>query len=167
MIYLPILIMNILQRSYDKMTAPKFLASYSTIIEELDISHPSKYMFYAIFFMRRMVYVFMLVLFTTKITIAIAGHCVASSFMILYILIAKPFKRRVSSFLTIVGELFVMAFHIVGLAVIDPNQPDDENEQFGFLIVLILAVFFVISFISIVAQVIPDLVNECRARSKK
>ena len=63
LIYLPIVIMNILQKHYDKLTRTKFRIQYGPIIDELDLSHPSKYMFYAIFLMRRIVFVFLIVLF--------------------------------------------------------------------------------------------------------
>ena len=121
MIYLPILIMNILQRNYDRLSHPKFLAQYSTVIDELDLSHPSKYMYYAIFLMSRVVYVFLLVLFANNVILSIACHAASSAVMIIYVLIAKPFKRKITAFLTITGELFVTAFHVVALGITNPN----------------------------------------------
>ena len=113
--------MNILQRNYDRLSHPKFLAQYSTVIDELDLSHPSKYMYYALFLMRRVVYVFLLVLFADSVTLSIACHATSSAVMILYVLVAKPFKRRITAFLTITGELFVTAFHVVAIGLTDPN----------------------------------------------
>jgi hypothetical protein len=55
--------MNILQRNYDKLENKKFLAMYNTIISELDLSHPSKYMFYSMYFLRRIIFTFLIVLF--------------------------------------------------------------------------------------------------------
>jgi len=166
-IYLPILIMNILQRSYDRLSHPKFLGQYSTIIAEMDLSHPSKYMFYAVFLMRRIIFVFMLVLFASSPTTGIGAHCGTALLMILYVLIAKPFKRRITAVLTILGELFVIGFHLIGLGILNPDQPDDENTQFGFIVVAMLAVFLLIAFICILVQVISDIVTEWKARSQK
>ena len=127
MIYLPILFMNILQRSYDRLDHPKFVTAYHAIIHELDLSHPSKYMFYAVFLMRRIVYVFFIVLFSEKLLIAIATQSASSVLMILYVLIARPFKRKVTAVLTIFGELFLAGFHLIGMGIQDPDQPDAQN----------------------------------------
>lgn len=127
MIYLPILIMNILQRNYDKLNHPKFLSQYNTVVTDLDLSHPSKYMYFAVFLMRRIIYVFMLVLFSDKANVAVASHAVASIFVILYVLIGRPFMRKAVTILTIMGELGIVAFHAIGLGVTDPDQPDAEN----------------------------------------
>lgn len=167
MIYLPILIMNILQRNYDKLTHPKFLAQYNTVVTDLDLSHPSKYMYYAVFLMRRIIYVFMLVLFSDKTNIAVIAHAVVAVFVILYILIGKPFLRKTLTILTILGELGIVAFHAVGLGVTDPDQPDAENQQFGFLIVLILAVLLLSGLLLVIIQIISDCVTECKSSGKK
>jgi hypothetical protein len=159
--------MNIIQRSYDRLSHPKFLGQYSTIIAEMDLSHPSKYMFYAVFLMRRIIFVFMLVLFASSPTTGIGAHCGTALLMILYVLIAKPFKRRITAVLTILGELFVIGFHLIGLGILNPDQPDDENTQFGFIVVAMLAVFLLIAFICILVQVISDIVTEWKARSQK
>jgi hypothetical protein len=130
----------------------------------LDLSHPSKYMFYAVFLMRRIIFVFMLVLFTQSPVISIGVHCGASMFMIMFVLVAKPFTTKLPAALTILGELFVMAFHLVGLGIDDPDQPDDQNQQFGFLIVLMISVFIVVSFLSVIIQAGIDIIAECRRR---
>jgi hypothetical protein len=82
-------------------------------------------MYYSIFLMRRVIYAFMLVLFTSKPLIAVIAHSSVCLLMILYVLIAKPFKKKVTAFLTIIGELFVSFIHLIGLGIIDPDQPDD------------------------------------------
>ena len=87
--------------------------------------------------------------------------------MILYVLIAKPFTRKYTAFITIFGEIFVAGIHATGLGIIDPDQPDDQNTQFGFLIVGMLFIFLLISLLLIVIQSIQDLVKECKARSQK
>jgi hypothetical protein len=158
--------MNILQRSYDKLANPKFVVQYHTIIDELDLSHPSKYMYYAVFLMRRIVYVFLIVLFTEKLMLAVATQSASSALMILYVLIARPFKRRVTAMLTILGELFVTGFHVIGLGINDPNQSDEQNKQFGFIVVGMLAIFMIISFVTIFIQVIGDLMAAGKAASK-
>jgi hypothetical protein len=127
MIYLPILIMNILQRNYDKLNHPKFLAQYQTVIVDLDLTHPSKYMYFAVFLMRRIVFAFMLVLFSDKTTVAVGAHGAASLFIMLYILIGKPFTNRTMTWMTLMGEMGIVAFHVIGLGVTDPDQPDEEN----------------------------------------
>ena len=128
MIYFPILIMNILQKNYDKLDKSKFLDQFSTIIVELDITHPSKYMYYAIFLMRRIIFVFIMILMADKTIYCLAAQCATSVFLILYVLIAKPFKRRITAVLTILGEIALMCFHFVSLAILNPDQPDDENQ---------------------------------------
>lgn len=121
MIYLPILFMNILQSNYDKLDKPKFVTAYYPIIEDVDLSHPSKYMYYSVFLMRRVVYVFMLVLFTGSPLVAVIGHSSVSLLVILYVLVAKPFKRKITAFLTVLGEVFVAGLHAVGLGIINPD----------------------------------------------
>ena len=78
-------------------------------------------MYYALFLMRRVVYVFLLILFADSVTLSIVCHAVSSAVMILYVLVAKPFKRRITTFLTITGELFVTAFHVVAIGLTDKN----------------------------------------------
>lgn len=167
MIYLPILFMNILQQNYDKLDQPKFLAQYSTIIDELDLSHPSKYMYYSIFLMRRVIYVFLLVLFSDKPLFAVVGHGGVGGLLILYVLIAKPFKKKVTAVMTIFGEIFIIGLHAIGLGIMNPDQPDEENTKFGFMIVGILFAFFLVSIVAIFYQVISDLVAECKSRSQQ
>jgi hypothetical protein len=167
MIYIPILFMNILQQNYDKLDKPKFVTAFYPIIDELDLSHPSKYMYYSIFLMRRVIYVFMLVLFTEAPMVAVIGHSSMCLLMILYVLIAKPFKKKITAFLTILGELFVAGIHTIGLGIIDPDQPDNENTQFGFFIVGMLFLFLIACLLSIMYQVLSDLITECKARSAK
>ena len=167
MIYLPILFMNILQRSYDRLDHPKFVTSFHAIINELDLSHPSKYMFYAVFLMRRIVYVFLVVLFSENLLVAVASQSASSVLMILYVLIARPFKRRVTAVLTIFGELFVAGFHAIGMGIQDPDQPDAENQQFGFVIVGMLAAYMGLALISIIVQVIGDLVAAGKAAKEE
>jgi hypothetical protein len=121
-------------------------------------------MYYAVFFIRRIIYAFMLVLFTESPVIAVACHGATSMFVILYVLIGKPFKKRVTAVLTIIGELLVTALHGIGLGIRDPDQPDKVNQQFGFLIILVLALLMAIGFICILVQVSQDLVAECKQR---
>lgn len=66
LVYLPIHLMNILQRNYEKVTHEKFMASYSTIIKEVDLSRPIRYMYYPVFLIRRVVFVLELVLFANS-----------------------------------------------------------------------------------------------------
>ncbi len=159
--------MNILQRSYDRLDHPKFVTSFHAIINELDLSHPSKYMFYAVFLMRRIVYVFLVVLFSENLLVAVASQSASSVLMILYVLIARPFKRRVTAVLTIFGELFVAGFHAIGMGIQDPDQPDAENQQFGFVIVGMLAAYMGLALISIIVQVIGDLVAAGKAAKEE
>jgi cell shape-determining protein MreC len=51
--------------------------------------------------------------------------------------------------------------------VTDPDQPDAENQQFGLLIVMMLAVLLIAGLIAILVQVIGDLVAECKSRSNQ
>jgi len=113
--------MNILQRSYDRLDNPKFVTSFHAIIYELDLSHPSKYMYYAVFLMRLIVYVFLVVLFSEKLLIAVATQSATSVLMILYVQIAQPFKRKYTAVLTISGELFLAGFHLIGMGIQDPD----------------------------------------------
>lgn len=167
MVYLPIHIMNILQKHYDKLENPKFLAQYNTIISELDLSHPSKYMYYSMFFLRRIIFAFLIVLFSGNPVMEVATQGATSMFFILYVLIAKPFKRRVTAILTVIGELFVVALYMVGMAITDPNQPDAMNQQFGFLIIMIFCLLMLVGAIGVIVQVSQDVLAECRRRNEK
>ena len=97
------------------------MTAFYPIIDELDLSHPSKYMYYSVFLMRRVIYVFFLVLFTEAPMIAVIAHASVSLLIVIYVLVAKPFKKKVTAFLTILGELFVAGLHAVGLGIIDPD----------------------------------------------
>ena len=167
MVYLPIHIMNILQKHYDKLENPKFLAQYNTIISELDLSHPSKYMYYSMFFLRRIIFAFLIVLFSGNPVMEVATQGATSMFFILYVLIAKPFKRRVTAILTVIGELFVVALYMVGMAITDPNQPDAMNQQFGFLIIMIFCLLMLVGAIGVIVQVSQDVLAECKRRNEK
>lgn len=61
--YLPILLMNILQRNYEKIETEKFMIQYSTIVKEVDLSHPIRYMYYPVFLIRRALFAIELVIF--------------------------------------------------------------------------------------------------------
>ena len=111
-------------------------------------------MYYAVFLMRRVIFIFLMVLFSGTPIVAIGVQSVACIFMILYIVIARPFKRRVSTALTILGELYVIAFHGIALGIMDPDQPDEENQQFGFLIVIMFSIVLVVGFSVTIVQVI-------------
>jgi len=64
--YLPILLMNVLQRNYEKIQSPKFMLCYSTIVKEVDLSHPIRYMYYPVFLLRRALFSISLVLFANS-----------------------------------------------------------------------------------------------------
>lgn len=64
--YLPILLMNILQRNYSKIDTPKFMLAYSTIVKEVDLSHPIRYMYYPVFLLRRILFAAQLVIFAEQ-----------------------------------------------------------------------------------------------------
>jgi len=78
-------------------------------------------MFYAVFLIRRIIFVFLMVLFTNSYLLCIATQCAASLFFIFYILIAKPFLRRITTVLTIIGEVFLMGFFAIGVALTNPD----------------------------------------------
>ena len=96
-------------------------------------------------------YVFLVVLFSENLLIAVATQSATSILMILYVLIARPFKRKVTAVLTIFGELFLAGFHVIGMGIQNPDQPDSENTQFGFIIVGMLAAYMGLALVSIVA----------------
>ncbi len=123
-------------------------------------------MYYSVFLMRRVIFAFLLVLFTESPLIAVATHGTVGILMILYVLIAKPFKKKVTAVVTIFGELFVIGIHAIGLGIMDPDQPDEQNEQFGFMIVGLLFLYFIVGGVAILYQVITDLAAECKARSE-
>lgn len=54
--------MNILQRNYEKIMTAKFQLAYSTIVKEVDLSHPLRYMYYPVFLIRRAIFAITLVL---------------------------------------------------------------------------------------------------------
>ena len=64
--YLPIHLMNILQKNYERIQSEKFMLQYSTIVKEVDLSHPIRYMYYPVFLMRRALFSIELVLFANE-----------------------------------------------------------------------------------------------------
>lgn len=61
--FLPVHLMNILQRNYERIETEKFMLQYSTIVKEVDLSHPIRYMFYPVFLLRRALFAIELVIF--------------------------------------------------------------------------------------------------------
>jgi len=66
------------------------MLSYSTIVKEVDLSHPIRYMYYPVFLMRRAVFAISLVLFANSAFIQIIIMSVTAIVMIIYIVIVKP-----------------------------------------------------------------------------
>ena len=60
-----------------------------------------------------------------------------------------------------------MALFIVGLGITDPKQPDALNQEFGFLIVGILAILLVVGFICVAVTIGIDLAAECKKLKNK
>lgn len=90
LIYLPIQILNILQRNYSKVKSEKFMLQYSTIMKELDISTPLRYMYYPVFLLRRAAFAILLVLFANSPLIQIGTMSAISLLMIIYIVVIRP-----------------------------------------------------------------------------
>jgi hypothetical protein len=82
--------MNILQRNYEKVNHPKFMASYSTIIKEVDLSRPIRYMYYPVFLIRRVVFVLELVLFANSPKAQIGTMSCTAIVMLVYVVVIKP-----------------------------------------------------------------------------
>ena len=95
------------------------MASYSTIIKEVDLSHPIRYMYYPVFLMRRIIFVLSLVLFANMPKAQIAVMCFACVVMIAYVVVIKPQKDKIMIILTAAGEIILLILHLISIAFLD------------------------------------------------
>ena len=122
--YLPVMIMNVLQRNYAKIQTPKFMIQYSTIIKEVDLGHPIRYMYYPVFLLRRAVFALQLVLLANYPIGQIAAMSFTSFVMMIYIAVVKPQNSRIMIVLTAAGEGLLLFLHLFSIVFLDENLPE-------------------------------------------
>ncbi|CDW89713.1 fu domain containing protein [Stylonychia lemnae] len=165
--YLPILLMNILQRNYQKIQTVKFMLSYSTIVKEVDLSHPIKYMYYPVFLMRRALFSISLVLFANSPFNQIVFMSATSIVMIVYIILIRPQKDKIMIVLTALGEVLLLFLHIFSLVFLDENLTEEVENQYGWFIIIIIGFYILANWVIIVTLTIKQLRQKCKENKLK
>eukprot|EP00347_Sterkiella_histriomuscorum_P010294 403376857 len=160
--YLPILILNILQRNYEKVQTEKFMLSYSTIVKEVDLSHPIRYMYYPVFLMRRALFAIMLVLFANQPIYQIICMSVTALVMIIYVVVIKPQKEKIMIILTSLGEIVLLFLHMFSYVFIDENLPEEKANQYGYLILVVVGLYILANWVVIITITVKQMKQKWR-----
>ncbi|CDW91263.1 fu domain containing protein [Stylonychia lemnae] len=148
--YLPILLMNILQKNYEKIQSDKFMLSYSTVVKEVDLSHPIRYMYYPVFLLRRAVFSISLVLFAEKPQDQIIFMSMTAIVMMVYVILIKPQKDRVMIILTAYGEGLILFLHIFSSLFLDDNLSEEKSNLYGWLVIVIIGLYILTNWTVII-----------------
>ncbi|CDW89486.1 UNKNOWN [Stylonychia lemnae] len=165
--YLPIQLMNILQRNYEKIQSPKFMLSYNTIVKEVDLSHPIRYMYYPVFLLRRAVFAISLVLFAEKPKEQAIFMAMTAVIMIIYVVLVKPQKDKVMIILTAVGELLIFFLHLFSLVFLDETLPEDKANQYGWFLIVLIGMYILVNWVIILSFTIRQMMDNFKINKKK
>ena len=133
------------------------MASYSTIIKEVDLSHPIRYMYYPVFLMRRIIFVLSLVLFANMPKVQIAVMCFACVVMIAYVVVIKPQKERVMIILTAAGEAMLLILHLISIAFLDETMKEDTSNKIGWFIIVLVALYIMVNWTVVVVITVINM----------
>ncbi|CDW87691.1 fu domain containing protein [Stylonychia lemnae] len=155
--YLPILLMNVLQRNYEKIQSEKFMLSYSTIVKEVDLSHPIRYMYYPVFLLRRALFAISLVLFANRPSDQIIFMSFTAGVMIIYVVIIRPQKDKIMIALTALGEALLLFLHLFSSVFLDEDLPEEKANSYGWFIIILIGLYILSNWIIIVTITIQQL----------
>eukprot|EP00347_Sterkiella_histriomuscorum_P005534 403356244 len=155
--YLPVLLMNILQRNYEKIQTDKFMISYSTIVKEVDLSHPIRYMYYPVFLMRRALFAISLVLFANNPVQQIGFMSATAFVMIIYVCVIKPQKEKVMIILTAFGEGVLLFLHLYSILFLDEDLPEEKSNSYGWFMICIIGLYILTNWVVIIVITVKQL----------
>ncbi|CDW80137.1 UNKNOWN [Stylonychia lemnae] len=160
--YLPILLMNILQRNYIRIETPKFMAAYSTIVSEVDLSHPIRYMYYPVFLLRRAIFAISLVMLNDKPFLQIIFMSATAIAMMIYVVVIKPQKQRIMMILTAYGEGLLLFLHVFSILFLDKDIPEEKSNMYGWIIILVIGVYIIINWVVIIIVTVSQMKEKWR-----
>lgn len=167
LVYLPIELMNILQRNYSKVHTLKFREQYSTIISELDVTTNLRYMYYPVFLLRRAIFVIILVLFANSPKTQIAVFSGSALFMIAYILIIRPQKDKVMIILTAYGEIILLILHLITIAFLDETLSTKTTNMLAWVVLVLVGTYILVNWVIIIIVTVIDMRASCKINREK
>ncbi|CDW72739.1 UNKNOWN [Stylonychia lemnae] len=165
--YLPIQQMNILQRNYEKINTEKFMLSYSTIVKEVDLSHPIRYMYYPVFLIRRAVFAIQLVILSEMPFEQIIFMSSTAFAMMIYVIIVKPQKDYIMMVLTAVGEALILCLHLISILFLDENLEESKKNLYGWIVIIMIGGYILANWTIIAVMTISQLGKQWREFKKK
>ncbi len=124
------------------MKKEKFLHQYSTILKELDHSHPTRYMYYPIFLIRRLVFVVLLVFLAESPVIQIILMSATALIMGAYIVIFRPQHEKVMLFLNTISEFLLIALHLLSFVFLEENIQQDRATEMGWIVNVLMLILW-------------------------
>jgi hypothetical protein len=142
------------------------MRAYSTIVNELDVSIPLRYMYYPVFLLRRVLFVIILVLFANSPKIQIGVMSASAIFMIVYVTVIKPQKEKIMLILTASGEGILLVIHVIQIAYLNPDLAVGTSTLLGWLTVVLVGVYILVNWVVVIVITIFDLIRKYRLRQK-
>lgn len=164
LLYLPIMIMNILQRNYKKITKDKFMTKYSTILRELHLTSTLKYMYYPVFLLRRVAFALTLVLMADSTVSQLAVLIFQSSMMTFYVVLIKPQQEKVMLVLTALGEILMITLTVMCYGFLGENIPATQKDALSYVFLMVVFLYISSNWVIVAMLTYKDIKKKMRAK---
>ncbi len=114
----------------EEYATPEFELQYSSVVEEFKASAgPFRRGYYCVFLVRRLLFVFVLLLLTNSVTAQLATSIALDLCMAGYILSIRPFKSRFDNYLNVFNELVIAFVHSMILLIRRAEYAGTNSES--------------------------------------
>ena len=165
MVYIPINAFNILYTTND-LSDPVFKKRYKTFIVDLKTNSPLRFQFISVFFFRRALYAWVLVIvaFIPKTQIALLITIVAG--MMVYLIIVMPYESILSTILGILNEALLLIMVSIWTRFTDNKVDRKTSSEYGRCLVYILIGTIIINWVAIITYGTTLLVKKGLKKKK-
>ena len=140
---------NIVYRTED-LNSREFKKRYKTIISGLKTTGPLCYQFLCVYFFRRACYAALFVIFQTNPMIQIGSANITAILMLLYIIIVRPYDSILSTILSIINEILLVAMIMGTSRFLDPVITPSLSNTIGTAFIGIIVGVIIINWVGIV-----------------
>lgn len=141
--------------------------AYSTIVKEVDLSHPLRYMYYPVFLIRRALFAIQLVLFANQPLAQIGVMSSTAVIMIIYVVVIRPQKEKVMIALTACGEAILLFLHLFSMVFLDENLSEEKSNRYGWFVIVLVGLYILVNWVIILTITIINLKKQWGEYKKK
>lgn len=158
-IFIPVKCYNIIYGTAN-LDDEEFQKRFKTFIMDLKTTDPLCFQFITVFFFRRAVYasVFVILGYYPLVQVVAATGCVV--FMLLYLVIVRPYMSFLSTFLSILNEVMLGGMILTTFRFTNPEISPILSSQLGLFLVGLIASTIAINWVAIIAFGVAQFVKK-------